>query len=386
VAPHPLTALPCPAGTVPPSSAPYYRDRYWNELDAVNRHLQRRATGDPTMDWITHLARWRGRPFRKALVLNCGNGWVERALVDREASCEAVGIDIGTDLLAAATAAAEDRPIRYYRLDVNEAVFPEKGYDLVVNHAAAHHISHIDRVFRTIAAMLPADGVFLSWDYVGPHRNQYPGGLWEAAHQVNEVLPPDLQSPMHYPYLPDMLAGDPTEAVHSELVLPTMRRYFRIDYERALGGGIAYLVLTHNAPFLDAAPDRAAPLVDMVLERDAALTDACPSQTLFAYILAVPDHAVLTDSPTLARWTAEEGEREAAARGNGGRYYPPTSVATAVEHERTRTRPPAEACRAAAVSLVRAAARHAPARLERRARQAPGVQAVWHRLSRVYRD
>jgi hypothetical protein len=169
-------------------------------------------------------------------------------------------------------------------------------------------------------------------------------------------------------------------------VLPTLRRYFRIDYERALGGGIAYLVLTHNAAFLDAASDRAAPWVDMVLERDAALTDACPSQTLFAYIVAVPDRAALTDSGALARWTADEDEREAAALADGGRYYTPTSVALAIEHERIRTRPPAEACRAAMVSFVRAVARHAPAGLQDRVRNASAVQAVWQRLSRVYRD
>jgi SAM-dependent methyltransferase len=373
-------------GAVPPSSALYYRDRYWNELDGVNRYLQQRATDDPSMDWITHLARWQGRPFRKALVLNCGNGWVERALLDREVACEAVGVDVGADLLAAAAAAGGDRPLRYYRLDVNEAVFPEDGYDLVVNHAAGHHISHIDRVFRALAALLPDDGAFVSWDYVGPHRNQYPGGLWEAAHEVNEALPARLRSPMHYPRLHDMLRGDPTEAIHSELVLPTMRRYFRVEHERALGGGIAYLVLTHNAAFLDALPDERGPWLDIVLARDAALTDGCSARTLFAYVLARPERRALADAQALALWTAEEDQREARAAGNGGRYYPLTSVAAAIEAERTRPRPPGEACRVAAVSVSRALARHVPDSLERRLRRTSVVRAVWQRLSRVYRD
>ena len=83
-----------------------------------------------------------------------------------------------------------------------------------MNHAAGHHISHIDRVFRALAARLRPDGVFVSWDYVGPHRNQYPGDMWEAAHRVNVTLPAELRSPMHYPLLEEMLTGDPTEAVH----------------------------------------------------------------------------------------------------------------------------------------------------------------------------
>jgi SAM-dependent methyltransferase len=372
-------------GAVPTSSTPYYRDRYWNELDGVNRYLQQRATGGPTTDWITHLFEWHRAPFRKALVLNCGNGWVERVLVERGVVAEAVGIDIAPDLLAEAEGAGAGLPIRYHRLDVNDAVFPGDGYDLVVNHAAAHHITHIDRVFRAIDALLPPDGVFVSWDYVGPHRNQYPGGMWEEAHAVNLTLPEALRSPMHYPLLTDMLVGDPSEAVHSELVLPTMRRYFTIEHDQALGGAVAYLLLTHNAPFLDAPPDETAPWLEAMLARDAAVTDACPDDTLFAYILARPNHGVLADAESLSTWSAQEDAREARAAADGGRYYPPTAVAEAIAHERSRPVPPGEACRRAAVSIVRATGRRIPPGAQRRVRSLPGVEAAWRRVSRVYR-
>jgi SAM-dependent methyltransferase len=356
--------------TVPPSSAPYYRDRYWNELDAVNMHLQRRATGEPLTDWIGHLAAWHGRPFAKALVLNCGNGWVERALVDRGVVAEAVGIDIAPDLLAAARAAAGDRPLRYHRVDVNEASFPEGGFDLVVNHAAGHHISHIDRVFRALAALLRPEGVFVSWDYVGPHRNQYPGDMWEAAHRVNIGLPAALRSPMHYPLLEEMITGDPTEAVHSELVLDVMRRYFVLEHERALGGAIAYLLLTHNPAILDRPATDIDPWVAQILDHDATFTDAAPERTLFAYVIARPGPE--PDAASLERWSAEEREREARARADGGRYYPPTAVAEAIAHERTRPLAPGEACRRAGLSLGRAVLRRLP----------PDVRS---RVVRVYR-
>ena len=370
-------------GAVPPSSAPYYRDRYWNELDAVNMHLQRRATGEPLTDWIGHLAAWHGRPFAKALVLNCGNGWVERALVDRGVVAEAVGIDIAPDLLAAATAAAGDRPLRYHQVDVNEASFPEGGYDLVVNHAAGHHISHIDRVFRALAALLRPEGVFVSWDYVGPHRNQYPGDMWEAAHRVNVTLPAELRSPMHYPLLEEMLTGDPTEAVHSELVMEVMRRYFTFEHERALGGAIAYLLLTHNPAVLDRPTAETGPWVAQILDHDAVFTDGAPERTLFAYVIARPGPE--PDAASLEQWSADEQEREARAAADGGRYYPPTAVAEAIAHERQRPLAPGEACRRAALSLGRAVARRAPAGLQVRLRQVPAVDAAWKRLGQVYR-
>ena len=372
------------AGVVPPSSDTYYRDRYWNEAPGVDMHLQRRATGDPFMDWITHLHRWHGRPFRKALVLNCGNGWVEQMMVDRGVVAEAVGVDIGADLLADAERAAAGRPIRYYRLDVNSGAFPEDGYDLVVNHAAGHHIAYVDRVFRAIAHILTDDGVLVSWDYVGPHRNQYPGDIWEAAHRVNTMLPAELQSPMNYPWLPVMLTEDPTEAIHSELVLPVMRRYFSLDYERALGGAIAYVLLTPNPAFLDAPPEATAPWAELMLAEDAAFTDADPSRSLFVYAIARPCKGVLADTIQLAAWAAEEDERERRAAESGGRYYPATAIAETLDRSVSNTLSlirPGRAWRVAMASTARALGRRVPASMRRRLWRVPGAKAVWRRLA-----
>ena len=70
-----------PAGTVATDSSVYYHSGYWNDLAAVQRYMNRRASGDPAVSWSEHLATSTGRTFAKALVLNCGNGWVERGLV-----------------------------------------------------------------------------------------------------------------------------------------------------------------------------------------------------------------------------------------------------------------------------------------------------------------
>jgi SAM-dependent methyltransferase len=368
---------------VPPSSAPYYTGRFWNELPAVVRHLQRRATDDPIDDWIVHLHHWRGAPFRKALVLNCGNGWVERAMVERGVVHEAVGVDVSDALLGEARAAAKGLPIRHYCVDTNEGRFPEDAYDLVVNHAALHHVAYIDRVMRVIAALLASDGVLVSWDYVGPHRNQYPGGMWEAAHQVNVRLPDDLRSAMHYPKFSEMIEQDPTEAVHSELTLAVMRRYFDLVHERALGGGIAYPLLTHNAALLDAPRQRRDPLVDDILAADTAFTDAGPGNVLFTYVIAVPHDPSRHDGAQLAAWTAEEFAREEAAAANGGRYYPPTVIEDTIARftqPGTGLPTPGVAYRQAAAATARAVSRHLPPSWRSELRRLPGVETGWRKL------
>jgi SAM-dependent methyltransferase len=313
---------------VPGPAASYYQGHYWNDLPAVQRQLNVRATGDPDLAWHDHL-RDRWGPFDRALVINCGNGWVERTLIERGVISRAVGTDVSTDLLDQAAGAARDLglDLDYHVLDTNSAAFPDGPFDLVVNHAALHHVAYLDRVVRALCRLLTPDGVFVTWDYVGPHRNQYEAAAWEAAWQVNERLPPVVRNDLRYPHLPTMLATDPTEAIHSELVLPTLRRYLRIEHERALGGAIAYPVLTHNERLHgsdDAATVDAA--AEAVMAADAEYTDGHPETTLFAYVVGRPDPVVLDDADQLAAWSAEEDEREATAVRSGGRYHPPTAL------------------------------------------------------------
>ncbi len=325
------------ASVVPSAGFEYYRDRYWNDFEIVVRALNERATGDPAVTWFEHLRDTAG-PFRHALVLNCGNGWVERELLDRGVVASAVGVDVSDDLLDEARRAAAERdlPLRYERLDTNAADFPDEEFDLVVNHAAMHHVAYIDRVTRRIHRLLTGSdgaprGVFASWDYVGPHRNQYSARQWEAAWETNLRLPPEARQRMRYPLLPAMVEGDPTEAIHSELILPTMARYFDLDHRRDLGGGVGYLLLTHNDAIHALAPQDADPHVATVMAADAALLAADPSTSLFAYVIARPHPGALDDTEQLATWTAEEDARERSAAANGGIYYPRTAMAALAE-------------------------------------------------------
>ena len=313
--------------SVPADGHRYYTGQYWNDFETVRRHLDHRTTGDGAVSWYASLAT-RGLHFSRVLMLNCGNGWVERELQRAGVIDEVVGIDISGDLLAQARAAAGDigLPAQYVEMDVNSMPLPNGPFDLVVNHAAGHHIAHIDHVFRQVADRLSPDGLFISWDYVGPHRNQYPAAIWEAAWEVNRELPAHLRQTMQYPHLDTMLADDPTEAVHSELVLPTIERHFDVTDLRRLGGAIGYGLLTHNSAIHAGHPEEVEPVLEQIMTADAAFCDAHPEHTLFAYVEARPRNEP-HDKATLERWRVEEDDREAAAVRNGGEYGPRTWLA-----------------------------------------------------------
>jgi SAM-dependent methyltransferase len=306
----------------------YRRGDYWNDLPEVVQHINIRITGAPTLNWIDYLTSMRPNGFDSVLVLNCGNGWVERELLSSGLVRHAVGIDISEELLEQAREAASlaDLNADYFGMNINRGNIPGGSYDLVLNHAAGHHIANLDRVLRQVASAIEPDGLFVSWDYTGPHRNQYGARAWEKVVEVNSQLPNDLQADLQYPHLPTMLIDDPSEAIHSELFLEVKNRYFDFVYEKRIGGAIAYPLLTFNKNIFGARTDYSSKYVMNILQEDANDTDLNPGDSLFSFVIArVKDLKSITQS-LLDQWTIEEDNRESQAITNGGLYYRPAII------------------------------------------------------------
>jgi hypothetical protein len=166
--------------------------------------------------------------------------------------------------------------------------------------------------------------MMVNYDYVGPHRNQYPYEQWEAVWRLNQTLPPQARQLLTYPHLPTMLLTDASEAVHSELILDVSARYFAVENFRPSGGALAYPLLTFNAAMQALSPEDAAPHIARILTEDLRYLQARPASTLFAFWTSRPQPRLLLERDLLARWEAEENEREETASRGGGRYYPPT--------------------------------------------------------------
>jgi len=289
--------------------------------------FHRRATGHPDLHWDLYLLKRRGQPFQNALVLNAGNGWVERALMEKGVIRSGVGVEYLQQFVddANTEAKAKGYNLTYYQCNVNVDRLPAGNYDLVLNHAAAHHIARLDFVFLQILSLLSPTGWFVSVDYVGPHRNQYPAPLWRKLEQVNAQIPVAFRQRLAYPHLPTMLATDATEAQHSEMIVEAMRRYFFIDLYKPLGGAIAYPLLTHNKAIHSVPYWRSQKTVEMLLEEDRKWLEDDYGRSLFAFIIAMPlDGGV----PTKAfQDLLLDAELQREALGPKACYYTRTSVA-----------------------------------------------------------
>ena len=120
-----------------------------------------------------------------------------------------------------------------------------------------------------------------------------------------------------------MLVTDPSEAVHSELILATLGRYFELRHLRHLGGPIAYELLNSNDGFFDPEHDTSAE-VHRILGGRCAYTDADPARAFAVHLRhRHPACRAARRRPTRRAGPREEDERGTRARGrNGGRYYP----------------------------------------------------------------
>jgi SAM-dependent methyltransferase len=313
---------------IPSENFQYYGNTiYWNSFEPTVEHWNVTITGSPTKTWSEHI-RDKFGPFDRALFVNCGNGWVERDLFKSGTIRSAVGFDISDALLRQATEEASliGMPSRYIVADCNVFDPTELGeFDLIVNYAAMHHVAYLNRITQKIAGMLNKNGIYVALDYVGPHRNQYEWSAWSKVLETNSSLPVHLRNDLVYPHLATMLVHDPTEAIHSELIIEVVQRHFDLELLAPFGGAIAYPVLFNNIALHKVRhTEEGRALVSRILQVDREFTAECPDSSLFSFWVGRPKGG--RDGSQLRAWQDEEDKRERGAAGSDGRYYSPTAL------------------------------------------------------------
>jgi len=304
------------------NSEVYYRGQYWNDLPQVLEYMCENFTGDKTKWWVQDFKdRYASKPFEYGLFLNCGNGWVERDFIDKNIVKRCVAFDYSLDLLLDAKGARDGREIDYFLTDANTVFFGDNQFDLIVNVAALHHVQYINRIGYILARALKPGGLFVHFDYIGPRRNQYSWLHWYRIRRTNNSLPPVIKkTPLNRPHLPTMLHVDPTEAIHSNLTLRIVARYFDIIERHDTGGGLAYEILTHNSKTQDSPASELSPYIEKILRLDEEYTAAKIVPSLFSYFIARGNKQKLNNTLILKGYRKAENIRENIAQRIGGVY------------------------------------------------------------------
>jgi SAM-dependent methyltransferase len=231
----------------------------WTQSRIVREYLHERVSGDPRCDWVTWMlfrhASADSSDGRKlsALVLGCGDGWLERRLAADERIGRVTGIDISAGAIEEARRGAEAAGlagrISHSVVDLDREPLPAGAWDLVLSHDVIHHVRDLEGLYRRIARALAPSGWLLFCEYVGPNRFAYDRHREALA---DEAL---LSLPEKYRRLPggrglaqrgirsdpgEVARLDPSEAVRSDAILPVLRasRDLEIDEEIAYGGSL----------------------------------------------------------------------------------------------------------------------------------------------------
>jgi SAM-dependent methyltransferase len=272
-----------------PAVSYYGVDRYWNELSGVIGHLARLST-DSEQGWWTRYVqdKYCDAPCRHALVIACGNGWVERDIFDQGLAREIDAFDADPAYVEMARKDQGERNINYFVSDFR-TFRASRQYDLIINHAALHHAAWLYRHCHELSRALAQDGILVNWEYTGTNRNQYDEDHVAYMARYNNSMPERFRTsrPLR-PSLRLALEGDPTEAVHSSEIVHALENEFEIVERRDLGGGLAYPLLWNNIAEFERDDDEARRVLADLLAEDEEATRSGKIPNLFSFIIARP--------------------------------------------------------------------------------------------------
>ena len=265
----------------------HYSDKYWNDLQVVKEYLNKLSTGNEKITWIDDLkVRFKQYlPFQKVLIVGCGNGWLERQLYDLGIGIEFDAFDVSEKYLDTAKKEKGDRRINYFVSDINNMEnIKDAKYDAVFNFAILHHTTKVEYAIKKLSHTLKDGGLMFNWEYVGSPRNQYTNEHVKIMEEVMSKMPERFRSKHRLRPHIENFRVEPTEAIHSDLIIPMFRKYFDVIHERELNGGVAYQILWNNIDqFRDKSDKEAQKVLKMLLEEDQRLSKEKKVPILFWY-------------------------------------------------------------------------------------------------------
>ena len=265
----------------------HYTDKYWNDLQSVREYKNKLSTDNENIDWIDDLPNRFSNfiPFQNVLIVGCGNGWLERRLYDNGVGKNFDAFDISEKYIHQAEQAKGNRQITYFIDDINnlQKIKPKK-YDAVFNFAILHHAAEIDSALKILSECLKPNGLMFNEEYVGPARNQYDDKHLELMISINSDLPERFRSKNLLRPPLENFRIEPSEAIHSDLVISSFKKYFDIVFARNMNGGIAYSILWNNISNFENNNDpEAKQWLDYLLEKDFDFSKQDKAPILFWY-------------------------------------------------------------------------------------------------------
>ena len=226
----------------------------WNE----------KCTGNPNIEYEDYVV---SKYFSKSkglkmLSVGCGTGARERKFAKYPNFNLIEGVDMSEKQIDEARNHASDlklNNIKYIVGDFTTHIFEHSTYDVILFNSSLHHFKDIHNILQTkVLPLLKDGGYLLIFEYVGPKRLQWTKQQLEFANKLLTDLPlkykirfnsKSIKRRIYRPGLFRMLLVDPSEAVDSDSIIPSIHNHFKIIEERKIGWDISHLLfkdIAHN--------------------------------------------------------------------------------------------------------------------------------------------
>ena len=269
----------------------YYRTggiRTWLAEPVVRHAVNERITGHPgswTMAWFKE--NYAIEPFGRGLSLGCGEGALERDVMEKEICREMVGLDLSNEAVTRASALARAAgldSINYRLGDMNHLELEEESFDIGFFHQSLHHVEALDSCLATVRRALRPGALLYLDEYIGPSRGDWRRELIAEAEEVYARLPRQIKRSRRVTLPVDW--RDPSEAVRSAEIVEHLERYFVLREQRDYGGNLLSVIHPLLKPDVLTTPLGEEVLTTLVVAEDRLLERGVGSY--YAVLVAEP--------------------------------------------------------------------------------------------------
>jgi 2-polyprenyl-3-methyl-5-hydroxy-6-metoxy-1,4-benzoquinol methylase len=240
-------------------------------------------------------------PVERALTLGCGQGELERGLSKYQFARIHEGVDLTAHAIRLAEEAAQAKGLQHiqYRVaDLNTIALTPDAYDVIFGVSSIHHVENLEHLFSQVRQALRPTGYLFLDEYIGPAKFQWTDDQLHLMNEQLALMPAHLRRDVTQPgKLKDKVArktlrfmneSDPSEAVRSSDIVPTLSQYFRIVEFKGYGGSLLHDLLEDIAGnFAEANPGSLDYLTRLFQLEDTLIESGRLSHD-FAVIVATP--------------------------------------------------------------------------------------------------
>jgi SAM-dependent methyltransferase len=242
----------------------------WWTIPSIRKRWNMIISGNESITYQEYLCKkyFSSKSEARLISAGCGGGTPEISFARSGDFKSVEGFDISSRIVAHANSKAVSAGlsnVRFYVADANNFDFGTSCCDVVLFHSSLHHFDHPEGILQKIKKALVPGGYIVIHEYTGPDRMQWTNEQLSEVNELLQLLPSQFKKrrvkgiPKNRVYKPGLIRtflSDPSEAIHSSEILPSLHRNFEIVEEKMLGGNLLHLLFKDIAHhFIDSSPE-----------------------------------------------------------------------------------------------------------------------------------